>query len=356
MKQARAAASSKLPALPTLLSPLFRGTWHARPMYSEMAKRIQLHQASCSISQQYHVMGNTGMGAVLHSWTQALCNAMERKHTLRIRPPLIDQFPFWVWDCSKSCTYNERMAPTSCYFGQTPGAPPCGVVHADATRASAELDQCPSIMKDAESTSQFRAAAIEYLFQDLSEQWIDKAKNVVMERQIRLGMRSEELPSDIITVHIRWGDKKLEMALVDAQLYVDAVNVIVTEHEMVAPHIFVTTEDQRALDAFAKRAPRDWQIFTYQPAIMKEEVSLNHGMGGYAAKHGGELGGHSFVALLLAMEARHYVLTTGSNWSRLIDELRTNVLDVECDGCTSMIDLQPCQNLYRRDGKETRWC
>jgi len=49
------------------------------------------------------------------------------------------------------------------------------------------------------------------------------------------------------------------------------------------------------------------------------------------------------VALLLALSARYHVLTTASTWSRLIDNLRRNVLDRRCGGgCTDAIDLRPC--------------
>jgi hypothetical protein len=72
------------------------------------------------------------------------------------------------------------------------------------------------------------------------------------------------------------------------------------------------------------------------------------------------LGRHSLIALLIAMEAKHYVLTTGSNWSRLINELRLAILEAKCkessdsgsgsgsdrsseeatrSPCTTMIDL-----------------
>jgi hypothetical protein len=46
------------------------------------------------------------------------------------------------------------------------------------------------------------------------------------------------------------------------------------------------------------------------------------------------------VSLLLAMEAQYYVVTSGSNWSRLIDELRKNVVDASCGGCTDLVDLR----------------
>ena len=57
-----------------------------------------------------------------------------------------------------------------------------------------------------------------------------------------------------------------------------------------------------------------------------------------------ELAGlQSFGALLLSMVSNRYVLSTGSNWSRLINELhvRKIVVDPRCNNCTIMIDVAP---------------
>ena len=48
-------------------------------------------------------------------------------------------------------------------------------------------------------------------------------------------------------------------------------------------------------------------------------------------------------SLLVAMEANDFVLTTASNWSRLMDELRKNVLEPRMANGTIMVDLRPGQ-------------
>jgi hypothetical protein len=45
-------------------------------------------------------------------------------------------------------------------------------------------------------------------------------------------------------------------------------------------------------------------------------------------------------SLLVAMEANHFVLTTKSNWARLMNELRKNVMNPRCGNCTTLIDLE----------------
>ena len=56
----------------------------------------------------------------------------------------------------------------------------------------------------------------------------------------------------------------------------------------------------------------------------------------------------SLATLLVALEAEYYVLSLGSNWSRLIDELRRTRVDGVCRGCTKMVDLTPGQGCSAR--------
>jgi hypothetical protein len=46
-------------------------------------------------------------------------------------------------------------------------------------------------------------------------------------------------------------------------------------------------------------------------------------------------------SLLVAMEANMFVLTTKSNWSTLMNHLRTQIVDPQCGNCTDMMDLRP---------------
>jgi hypothetical protein len=60
-----------------------------------------------------------------------------------------------------------------------------------------------------------------------------------------------------------------------------------------------------------------------------------------AKKLKGRPGLVALASVLVAMQADDYVLTTKSNWSRLINELRKNVLDPRCGDCTRLVDLAP---------------
>ena len=68
--------------------------------------------------------------------------------------------------------------------------------------------------------------------------------------------------------------------------------------------------------------------------------AINHAMR-VAEKSKGVEGMQALASLLIAMEANDFVLTTGSNWSRLMNELRKSILNPMCKGCTRMIDLRP---------------
>ena len=86
--------------------------------------------------------------------------------------------------------------------------------------------------------------------------------------------------------------------------------------------VFVTTEDPTALEAFRRASPPGWTIHTYAPATANVTYTNKRSPMNDARDSEGSAGLHSIIALVLSMEAVGYVLTTNSNWSRMIDELR----------------------------------
>ena len=62
-----------------------------------------------------------------------------------------------------------------------------------------------------------------------------------------------------------------------------------------------------------------------------------HGMADQARNHK-ESGYHSLVALVLAMQADAFVITSGSNWSRLMEEL---CLGRDLEPRCAMVDVTP---------------
>ena len=60
----------------------------------------------------------------------------------------------------------------------------------------------------------------------------------------------------------------------------------------------------------------------------------------YTKQVKGRTGRIALGSLLVAMEANDYVLTLESNWSRLMNEIRMNIINPRCNSCTLMIDVQ----------------
>eukprot|EP00428_Durinskia_dybowskii_P067210 CAMPEP_0170379248 /NCGR_PEP_ID=MMETSP0117_2-20130122/13240_1 /TAXON_ID=400756 /ORGANISM="Durinskia baltica, Strain CSIRO CS-38" /LENGTH=311 /DNA_ID=CAMNT_0010634671 /DNA_START=183 /DNA_END=1115 /DNA_ORIENTATION=- len=303
-----------------------------------MAITIRDHQSVCTDKVYYYHHNNFGMGSDLHTWTQAVCNSMEKGKTL------LEQTQFWIWNDREFCG-NNQIQPLKCYFnleihcpesGEYPGREKFMTYYND-------FPNCPKFIQDDRTRQIFRAAAIEYLFSNINIRLIQAA-----EKEILTVFGDQGVPEDMITVHLRWGDKKREMKLVTTEEYIDAIEGIATNHSIAHPKIFVTTESKEALDkleVYVRDNKPSWTLFHYNPSVYGRHHNQNGGAGevspmDMAKRSNGAIGMASMISLLYAMEAKYYVLTSGSNWSRLIDELRRNVIDYKCGNCTHMVDLR----------------
>jgi hypothetical protein len=188
----------------------------------------------------------------------------------------------------------------------------------------------------------FRAAAMEVAFSPVSPLVLAEA-----ERQAQAVFGGVIPPRDqLITVHIRWGDKiKERIRNVAIEQYVDAIHQIVNSTQMSTVHVLVCTEDPKALDAFQNAvANSTWnihvdQFYTEYLPYRKDKKVIFNLPSHIAAETNGRAGLWAMGSLLVALEANHFVLVTRSNWSRVINELRKSIVDTNCNGCTQMIDL-----------------
>ena len=107
-------------------------------------------------------------------------------------------------------------------------------------------------------------------------------------------------------------------------------------------NIYLATEDPEAVREFQKALPAGWNLFVDQFLIdtSRHRVDEYNGSPKMATALNGKAGLLALGSLLVAMEANDFVLTTASNWSQLMDELRRAILDPRCNNCTSMIDLR----------------
>jgi hypothetical protein len=331
-----------------------RFNWSNLEPLSALARNISFHQQQkCDLPLARHQFCNRhGLGADLHFWSQAICNGME--HGFRIRTA----FP-WLWydeyDCHGTGVAADKMnnSVLTCYFPQSELQCPNDrnvATRQDINQSDSDdkyrgvvPHRCP-IMIEKYGLSEFRAATTEFLFTKVSPIIQEEA-----ERQASLVFGSS-VPKELITVQIRWGDKHTEMNLVPIGKYIDAVKQLLTLRQsetrlatngVEEVNIFLSTEDPRAVEAFRQAADSSWKIFVDQyfqetSPFRKEQYNNNPNL---ATRTNGKTGLVALGSLLLAMEANDFVLSTGSNWSRLMNELRKNILNPRCQNCTRCIDL-----------------
>jgi hypothetical protein len=332
-------AQAKQHALDNMLR--LRYDWTGLDRLSPLAQRMAAHQSNCSVPlANYYSRTAVGLGSDLHVYSLAVCNALHAGN-IRVRTALP-----WIWFDTTACA-NDTTSAMTCYF---PGSELlCPNDHVLTLQQESELVNMNQKGVDdltiegigcAEyDVSDIRAATTEFLFTRVSPLVQHEA-----ERQLQL-VFGGVVPNNLITVHIRWGDKNTEMELVPVSDYIDAVEQILHQRTVqwsTDVHILLATEDPRAREEFEAAAPSTWQIYIDQYFLEMEE----HRIASYnnnpimSQNMGGRPGLVALGSLLVAMEANDFVLTTASNWSRLMNELRKNVLDPRCNNCTSLVDLR----------------
>lgn len=321
--------------------------WTSGEVHTPMGKTIRAHQSVCTKNYYLFHTNNWGMGSDLHTWTQAVCNSMQLGATL------LEVSTNWIWNDHAFCRSGPHVAkktqPLGCYFNMEKHCPGSTAFPVRMSY-NHSYDRCPKYIQDDRTRQIFRASAIEYLFSNLSSRLVADAEN-----EIPSVFGDYGIPENMITVHLRWGDKAREMKLVSQAEYVDAIDKIARTNNITNPKVYITTESKEALDQielYVKKNKPTWTLYNYQPSVFdgkapKARHSIRGMHGGLepspmkmAERTGGVQGKASMIALLYAMESKYYVLTSGSNWSRLIDELRRTKLDHKCGNCTQMIDLR----------------
>lgn len=318
--------------------------WTRVTLQSQMAKRIEAQMTDCSLPLgKFQMRNRMGLGSDLHVWSQVLCNAMDEGVRVWSPPP-------WQWRDEQACEHvDSAVSSLDCYFplAEVRCEKDASVIQANQTVfhdiSSPYNSKCPGILGEnatSHETGDFRASAMEYLFQSVSPLVIQEA-----ERQLKLNFPQGKVPPNLVTVQMRWGDKKREMKLLPAADYVKGVERILEQRQSKnGISVFLATEDPKAVSAFREAAPKDWNIYVDQyfhdmlPHRNKEDV-YNQGPK-TARETKGRAGLVALGSLLVGMEANYFVLTTASNWSRLMNELRKNVLNPRCNNCTLMIDLK----------------
>jgi hypothetical protein len=326
-----------------------RFDWTNLAPQSPLAQRMLAHQTSCSLPLGNFVYRNRfGLGSDLHIWGQALCNGMESHHRIRTIGP-------WNWMDQEKC--GGLASPMACYFSQSElncegddalarqyptFASASGLHNISKSKGNVKY-QCDSIM-DVTPKSELRASATEFLFGHVSPLVIQEA-----ERQLALVFeKAGQVPKNLITVHIRWGDKAREMRLVPVSNYMQAIQQVLDRRKSndKTVNILLATEDPKAVEEFRQLAPPEWNIYLdqYYTDMLPYRKSEYNGSPKMSAQLNGRTGLVALGSLLVAMEANDFILTTASNWSRLYNELRKSIVNPRCNDCTTMADLRPDKN------------
>jgi hypothetical protein len=178
------------------------------------------------------------------------------------------------------------------------------------------------------------------------------------QRQVGVVFGRNGAPHDLITVHVRWGDKSHEMTLMSIDRYIDAVWTILDEKHnttreerqngtnvTVEANIYLATEDPAAVEAFVQAAPKSWNVFVdvgvEELTPFRPPSSVVNGPSRMAINTLGRGGLVNMASLLVSMEANDYVLSTASSFGRVMNNIRTNIIDPRCGNCTRLVDLQP---------------
>jgi hypothetical protein len=289
---------------------------------------------------------------------KAVCNGMEAKYRIQ------SHAPEWLWLDQDHCDMvtQAKISPLICYFPVSENRCSGGGMVRKSNGVAIDFstnisdprqtkDWCQLAKISDETKAQIRASSTEYLFQNVSPLIIQEAQ-----RQIGIVFPNASVPDDLVVVHVRWGDKFWEMDLPSIQEYIGAINEIIhkrnakyshtpqTLHGMVSTaNVYLATEDPKAYEEFMQAKPPGWNVYGDITLLEIDAFRPRKGnRASWAARNTkGRAGLIALGSLLVAMEANMFVLTTKSNWSTLMNHLRTQIIDPRCGNCTDMIDLRP---------------
>eukprot|EP00850_Spirogloea_muscicola_P015392 SM000117S25512 [mRNA] locus=s117:217810:219589:- [translate_table: standard] len=124
------------------------------------------------------------------------------------------------------------------------------------------------------------------------------------------------MPRPIVSVHVRQGDKWLEANLFSLHAYMWLANRL-RFHAPDLQHVWLSTESERVITHTA--AYKSWQWHYTNITRQSDTTSMVAFEAAIGVQHALE---SALVNLLIASECDYFVGMLGSNWNRLINELR----------------------------------
>ena len=383
------------------------------PFKSTLTQKIHQHQSNCKNAPKIYDLNIAGFGADIHhfsdsvglsmlSTTRLLTNFQNSKH--------IPVIPTWRWlskeDCDEksglncyfnipvdNCKYSENyMMENTDYRNFRKGRKNTnfdGIFNELKLHTSKVCQNLPKYCgssdeainkceKDCESSDEavinymicrktpynckgkWHRSLVEYLFSSgLTDVVLKEVKSQIAQVFGRGG-----IPKNMITVHIRWGNKYIEAERLSIEAYTEAI----MEHVKSEKHlwkqnknivnIYLATEDPIAkgyLEKSLKKLNSGYNFRIFLDATV--DINLKNGLRpdvgfnetlkwgrnidrNIATATNGKYGLQVLASVIIACNANSYILTTSSNLSRLMDEIRQNVVDANFNNITRLIDLQ----------------
>lgn len=329
---------------------------------------------------KYMIIGThqAGLGSIMHVATYHMALALEHGYQIVWHPGL---GPAGTHYADIGCGRNQSVHNFLCYF-QPPSS--CGYEHVtskNSITASINMTTFDQNMNHGSiphywrnrlrkalpemSISQsyikfwWRAQGAAYLMR-LNAETSDELRKMRLDNQLHMGYRFYKdssvvdvvpvpfpLPHGTINAHVRHGDKGGEMSLVPYSKYLNAARTIVVENLFKYSSIFFVTTEDEAVVAEAKKTnpiqPMQTTPFLHWTVIISNIHRQNGGPMAQLQRFGkGTMTREWLLQLLMALECDAFVGTLGSNWNRLIAELRC-------------VWLAKCDTLYQEVGFAKDW-
>ena len=281
-----------------------------------------------------------GIGSTLHIATWALAKAMDTDRILILAPT-----PDGVWsqgkfcdgydnlhDCyfepTSTCSYNDAVGEVSfddiAYIDDDVEQHHLRVVRCDIGFAMADAALVPTRLKALLHASPiaveklyfyFRAQAVAYIVRPTGRTLAEIERRKQLQGWVGV-------PDGAISVHVRHGDKGIEMPLAPDNEYALKAEQLIAEYPDLRRVIFLSTEDAKSVEFFKQYS--NWTVLSLD--VPRPDHDSVVGVTAYAQQIGAdEEMLNSLVNLDLALECSAWVGTIASNWDRLIEELRSTV-------------------------------
>eukprot|EP01060_Flectonema_neradi_P011376 TRINITY_DN1845_c2_g2_i1.p1 TRINITY_DN1845_c2_g2~~TRINITY_DN1845_c2_g2_i1.p1 ORF type:complete len:503 (+),score=74.39 TRINITY_DN1845_c2_g2_i1:110-1618(+) len=320
-----------------------KGEEHQLPLTESVQKAIWewQHPSNCKTSRfLVWRLWNAGLGADLHTLAQALSFAMSKDRVLVIDTSAVWWYAMDRYPATLECFF---VSPSSCTMSDIGPLSDIEILnpnfHFDVKKNSMVTGARRQVEKGGARTVANPLRSYADVGNDWKgiprPEWKDYGYQWWMAQSIRYLLRGlqpwfkekydqwvkltfpQGMPTKLLGIHVRHGDKYKEMRLIPFSKYmVVAENLRSQDPELKS--IFLSTEDPGVIKEALAYSKSKWDFY-YTDVVRSNEGSPRE----YALLIGTSLLGEiSFTNLLIQEQCTHWIGTDSSNWNRLINELR----------------------------------